>query len=414
MKQNSLVFLTDCNQPINRWFSTPSPYSFIWAKDVIENEIRKRGNDIILLDPFVGTGTSLLAADECNVASYGIEAQPYFARIARIKTRWDCNLEKFEFLIKKVYENSKSYNRLTDEYPELIYKCFPEDKLIQLECLKKSWQTIDDESAESELVWLCITCILRVISQEGTFHSQQIIPDNNKKNASVVYETFENQSKIMIDDVSHYQKFFHKPRSKVICASTLFTKDVPEDIADILITSPPYLINYDYAETTSLEMSFWGKITNWNDLQDKARKNLIRACSKHVTFATQSLEEILEETELQPILSELKKVTQKLKVEREKSWGDHYHLMVAGYFSDMSKAFKNIRRMCKDRATLYFVICDSAFYDVYIPVAKWIGILAEASGFRSYQFKKIRVRKQKSWKRKRSIRLPEGILRIEG
>ncbi|CAA9358173.1 hypothetical protein AVDCRST_MAG84-3293 [uncultured Microcoleus sp.] len=36
---------------------------------------------------------------------------------------------------------------------------------------------------------------------------------------------------------------------------------VPDDFADLIITSPPYANNYDYADATRLEMCFAGEIS---------------------------------------------------------------------------------------------------------------------------------------------------------
>lgn len=36
---------------------------------------------------------------------------------------------------------------------------------------------------------------------------------------------------------------------------------VPDDFADLIITSPPYANNYDYADATLLEMCFAGEIS---------------------------------------------------------------------------------------------------------------------------------------------------------
>ena len=50
---------------------------------------------------------------------------------------------------------------------------------------------------------------------------------------------------------------------------------------DRVITSPPYPNNYDYADATRLEMTFWGEIEGWGDLHQAVRQYLIRSCSQH-------------------------------------------------------------------------------------------------------------------------------------
>ena len=413
--KNTSTFINNLKLPIHRWLRFSAGFSAQWVQNIILKEIEKKGPDICLLDPFAGSGTSLLSADECKISSYGIEAQPFIAKIARIKTRWDCDINIFNKKVAEVAEAAKHHTDLKDDYPKLIYKCYPKDVLLKLEGLKKAWQDINDLTIESELIWLCITCILRPVSKAGTAQWQYVLPKKSKKKVMEVFEGFDLQAKAMAKDVSLFQRFIGHPRSNIILGSSMDTQEIPINSVDLLITSPPYANNYDYADATRLEQSFWGEITGWADLHDKTRKNLIRSCSQHAAKVKQTLDEILSDPDLEPILPEITKVTKTLEIEREKYGGKkHYHLMIAGYFSDMAKVWKNLRRMCREESTICFVVGDSAPYSVYTPVDKWIGELAVASGFRSYKFEKIRDRNIKWKNRKHKVPLHEGNLWIEG
>lgn len=409
------TFINNMKLPIHRWFRFSAGFSAHWVKEVVEKEIKEKGPGIKLLDPFAGSGTTLLCADECRINSYGIEAQPFIAKIARIKTRWGYDLNKFKEITENVLKRAKKHSNVEDEYPKLIHKCYPNDVLTKLEGLKKGWESIDDGSPESELTWFCITCILRSASKVGTAQWQYILPKKTKKKALEVFEAFQFQARNMIEDISLYQRFIKKPLSKLIFESSTNTKKVRSDSIDILITSPPYANNYDYADATRLELSFWQIISGWSDLQGKVRKNLIRACSQHAALVKLSLDEILSNADLEPILPEITEVTKKLEVERENYGGrKHYHTMIAGYFSDMTEVWKNLRRMCKEGSTVCFVVGDSAPYSVYVPVDKWTGEIALAAGFKSYEFEKIRDRNIKWKNRKHRVPLKEGNLWIKG
>lgn len=61
-----------------------------------------------------------------------------------------------------------------------------------------------------------------------------------------------------------------------------------------------------------------------------------------------------------------------------------------------------------------FVVGDSAPYGVYVPAIEWLGKLAVAAGFRSYDFEKIRDRNVKWMNRKHRVPLCEGRLWVEG
>jgi hypothetical protein len=190
---------------------------------------------------------------------------------------------------------------------------------------------------------------------------------------------------------------------------------VPSNWANLVITSPPYANNYDYADATRLEMAFMGEIRGWGDLQDTVRQYLVRACSQHVPLNSVNLDEILESPELAPIKNEIVAVCRELSsVRLERGGRKTYNNMIACYFLDMAKTWKTLRRVCSSPSEVCFVIGDSAPYGVYVPVIEWFGKLAKAAGFESWTFKKIRDRNNKWKNRKHRVPLCEGHLWVRG
>lgn len=182
-----------------------------------------------------------------------------------------------------------------------------------------------------------------------------------------------------------------------------------------MITSPPYANNFDYADATRLEMTFWGELSGWGDLQEKVRKYLIRACTQQVADLNGLGEEILANPLLTPIHSELKVAFSELAKERLKHGGKKaYHLMIVAYFKDMADMFVSLRRVTKRDSLLCFVIGDSAPYGIYVPVDRWLGQLAVSAGFNSFTFEKLRDRNVKWKNRKHKVPLHEGRLWIKG
>src|SRR6185369_1201965 len=48
----------------------------------------KLGKDDLLLDPFCGTGTTLVEAKKNRIPSIGCDAHPFAALVSRVKTNW--------------------------------------------------------------------------------------------------------------------------------------------------------------------------------------------------------------------------------------------------------------------------------------------------------------------------------------
>jgi len=184
---------------------------------------------------------------------------------------------------------------------------------------------------------------------------------------------------------------------------------------NLVITSPPYPNNYDYADATRLEMVFWGEVSSWGGLHDAVRRYLLRSCSQHSAKERLELAPLLQEKSVAPIKHGLEKVCLELEDIRQYKGGKKtYHTMIAAYFSDISKVFLSLRKLTTEDARMAFVIGDSAPYGVHVPVERWLGELAIAAGFRQFHFEKIRDRNNKWKNRKHTVPLQEGILWIEG
>lgn len=207
-----------------------------------------------------------------------------------------------------------------------------------------------------------------------------------------------------------------KGPSAILISSDARTCDgIPDEWANLVITSPPYANNYDYADATRLEMCFWREIEGWSDLQKAVRQHLIRSCSQHVPEGAVDLEQMLSTPELTAIREEIGEVCKQLAcVRRQKGGKKTYHLMVAAYFRDLALVWRALRRVCQRPSRLCFVIGDSAPYGVYVPVMQWLGRLALAAGFSAFTFEKIRDRNVKWKNRKHRVPLCEGRMWVQG
>ena len=185
--------------------------------------------------------------------------------------------------------------------------------------------------------------------------------------------------------------------------------------ATLVLTSPPYPNNFDYADATRLEMSFFGQVAGWGDLQDAVRKHLVRSCTQHVSTIVGETERILAGEELGPIREEIVPVVGALERQRHEHGGKkNYHTMIAAYFWDMARVWGQLRRVSAEGCRVCFVVGDSAPYGIHVPVERWMGELALAVGFRSYSFVKTRDRNVKWKNRKHRVPLHEGQLWVEG
>ena len=123
--------------PIHRWFAYPAGYSH----RLVEAKIRQYGLDSesLIVDPFLGSGTTTLAASCAGVPSVGVEAHPFVSWVAKTKcTTWDAS--KMREAYRRLMERIKSLDApdTAGLYPDLIYKCFTPDALRDLTRIREA------------------------------------------------------------------------------------------------------------------------------------------------------------------------------------------------------------------------------------------------------------------------------------
>lgn len=242
-----------------------------------------------------------------------------------------------------------------------------------------------------------------------------IQPRKRKQNFARPFEAFSAQVGMMLSDMQFFQRGVDDTTAFIFDDDARICEAIEDHSVNLAITSPPYVNNFDYADATRLEMTFWGEVQGWGDLQGKVRRHLVRSCAQHMSPQRENLQQLLSAGSGLPILSELTAVCEKLDQERMRHGGKkNYHLMVAAYFSDMAQVWKALRRVCAPGSRVCFVIGDSAPYGIYVPVYRWLGEIAIAAGFRKFRFEKTRDRNIKWKNRKHRVPLCEGQLWVEG
>lgn len=412
-RQRSSTFIDNLKLPIHSWYRFPAGFSALWVRNLLANQAREGKKTV--LDPFAGSGTVLLEAEYCGYHSAGVEAHAFISKVAQAKLQWREDPRMFLENALEILKEAKSKPVDISTPSELVRKCYDEGKFRRLASLIEAWRRRADDSPLHELTWLAIISIIRASSSAGTAQWQYQLPRKQKKLVVDPWEAFSSRAHAMSADMSKRQSQPQGPRATITLDDARECASITDSWADLIVTSPPYVNNYDYADATRLELTVLGEVERWRDLHEVIRKYLIPSCTQHVTRFRSQTHEILNSPLLTPIEQEIKRVCENLEeVSREHKGQKAYHTLVAAYFKDMARVWKELRRVTKDSGLVCFVIGDSAPYGVHVPVDDWLGRLAVAAGFESYKFEKLRARNVKWKNRKHRVPLHEGHLWVQG
>jgi hypothetical protein len=175
--------------------------------------------------------------------------------------------------------------------------------------------------------------------------------------------------------------------------SAHWEKALSGETAAAIITSPPYLNNFDYADATRLEMYFWGIAHSWKEMTEAVRSDMIVATTQQtkrsLTFsATEKLEHLCPRT-----ASTVQDIAVVLREERAKRpRGKEYDQLVPSYFADLAQVLIRIRTYAAPRAPIALVLGDSAPYGIYVDTPSLLASIGQELGFECVLQKTLRHR----------------------
>ena len=375
--------------PIHRWFEYPAGYSY----KLVDAMIHKYGlaPDSLIVDPFLGSGTTTLAASSVGIKSIGVEAHKFVAWVAKTKcTKWNAKqlLQEYEQLLDTITTKQKT-NKV--DYPALIYKCFTEDALNTLTNIKYSIENMKPKP--KNFFKLALVATLRNASIAGTGWPYIAPTEHGRKSArpDALIE-FKKRCQLMLGDI---QQTTLKTPAKIITGdSRRLSRYVDEDV-DLVVTSPPYLNNYDYADRTRFETYFLRIYNDWGDITRGVRDHLMTAATTQVTVSRDTEKATMPTVrELSiSIHKEISKLIGHMSSMKENKPGKkRYDLMTGGYFEDLSKTLIEMNDVIGPGGHAVIVLGDSAPYGVHVQTDVLIGRIAKAAGFKSYKINVLRER----------------------
>ena len=338
--------------PIHRIHSYPAKFPAFITTKALQYAEQQGVNVRIVADVFCGCGTTAVEAKRNGKNFWGCDINPVATLIAKVKTRHyqDAILVRYFDAIKDDFRRTEpdpeDHARISDR----MRYWFEERNIEDLLRLDKAIRRQTPATSPYRTFFLCgFSNILKSTSRWLTKSIKaQLDPHKSPRGAM---EAFKDQFALMRK--ANQQNRFPVPDPQVrIRTQNFLTATEPDRRVDLIVTSPPYVISYDYAEIHQLSMMWLRYASDYRTL----RKNMIGnqyGIDPPELAAIKALSPTAEET-YRGLLHE----------DRRKAHS------VASYFLDMDKAIAKCGRMLNDGGMAVFVIGNTQYKNVKIDNAK--------------------------------------------
>jgi len=167
---------------------------------------------------------------------------------------------------------------------------------------------------------------------------------------------------------------------------------VPDCSVDLVVTSPPYLNNFDYAEMTRMYLYFWSMANSWGEITDIVRSKLIVNTTTALKGHKGKQEEYRSHicAELLPDLDSLVKQLARLRTQR--AGKKEYDYLIYPYFAQMTSVLSECYRSMRPGASIEIMVADAALYGVHVSAPQFLCAVLDNLGFKQSSCSLVRKR----------------------
>ncbi|MDR1717661.1 MAG: hypothetical protein LBS20_17645 [Prevotella sp.] len=349
---------------VEQWTHGYHRYPAKFLPNLVQKLIEERTdqNDIIA-DLFAGCGTTLVESKIHGRKSVGVDINPVAELITKVKTnpiipeqliiKFNQLVASFATYNETNYENKIVHERIdywfTSENKKKIIFLYENIIIVQNEQIKNFFLVSLSHILKNCSRWL----------QSST--KPQIDPE---KNIPDPFLSFEKHTKQMIKkNAEFYQYLVDKGYIDTLCEIRLEDAretSIKANSIGAIITSPPYVTSYEYADIHQLTAYWFDYMNNLIEF----RKNFIG------TFYSLNQNTACESKKAQKIVNELSQKDDRSAKE------------VANYFNDMEAVGKEMYRILKRGGHVCIVIGNTTFKDVRINSAEVFFEILKTVGFK--------------------------------
>lgn len=400
------------------------------------------GRDDLVLDPFCGTGTTLVEAKKQGIPSAGCDAHPLAVLVSRVKTDWTLEidllrrvlrsilrdasratvaegLEALSFDVAFLSEPASSAEEswgLTEGEAKLLPTGFLSQRpLRRLLLLRQAIDRRAEGPASSIRDFFLVALAHVTANGAGNFAFGPEIYRTKPKPDYDVLGHFAQHADLMITELARVQAVGLAQTPATVCPDDARRlKAVPGGISAV-ITSPPYPNEKDYTRTTRVESILLGLLTDRASLR-QVKESLLRSNTRNVFFDDTDGQEVGSFPSIQSVCRQIEE--RRIELGKDSGFERLYHKVVSHYFGGMRQHFRALRPKLRRRAKLAYVVGDQlSFLMVPVATARLLSEVAGAEGFKTVGCdlwrERVGTKVRNSTTNERTVRVREEVLLLE-
>lgn len=392
--KNYIEFLNNRKEIVNRWYTLLEDFSpsLVWER------LRKHdiSSDGTILDPFCGSGTTVVSAKLYGAKSIGIDVNPVATFVTKVKTTWEINAREFRkqanSLLNDLHEASSLLGEIRITTPALMN--IP--KMERNQWLKPYDQNlvafVKERTKEVENKDIQDIFLLALVEAAQESSNAFFCPGTSFypfKKRPTFFDAFMQKLRMIYEDLQVVKSYAGFSRGSV----DIYTDDmrhmsefIEPDSIDFIFTSPPYPNDLEYTRQTRLDLYLSDFVQNMDDIVE-IKKKMVKGSTKLIYSESDSSRFVKDYPFVQNIVYKLKEAF------GEKKWGWDYPRMIQEYFGDIFLAMDQARKVMKKSHYAEFVVGDQTFKKILIPVGMIMKKLALELDFKSCALEKYRLRR---------------------
>ena len=359
-----LNFSNDLGKSFQRWYRYKEGFSLSLVDSLINQYSKHEGG--IILDPFLGSGTTIIGANLNNKKGAGFEVNPFTHFLASLKIK-SLDIETIKLFGQRYKKLLDEDLESIDEYPlpdlSFAHKIFePEVRQVFM----KYRTLISKEKSEIRnylmLGWLSI--LEEISNYRKAGNGLKIRRAKKKREIDVKKALFEKYKQIE-EDLQAITKDY---QNDIILGSCIKEIDEKYQSCSIegAIFSPPYANCFDYTEIYTLELWFGEFVKSRKQLKE-LRAGALRSNLNNCTPS---------------FIHNLDEVNYFINSMDNSIWDEKIPNMLRGYFDDMFTLLDKLINVLEKDGFCCIVVGNSTYGGVVVPTDLILAEYAELIGFK--------------------------------